>query len=240
MLFRVGEREVLDGEGSSVAELPGGILGRAILDTPIAVLDFETTGLSPGYDRVVEVSVVRIEPGAAPRLVLDTLVKPGRRMAATEIHGITDRDVADAPRFEEIAGDLARALAGCVLAAHNVYFDLKFLRHELGRLGQYRELPHLCTMYVRPLLGLRACNLNAACIADRIAYTPMHTSRSDSTAAALLWIRYREVFRARGLVTFQDLVSLGRTYKFFTSFACGTLPPPGYVAGPCAALKPRA
>src|SRR4051812_47794413 len=156
----------------------GGVLHRNIMDTPIAVLDFETTGLSPGYDRVVEVSVVRIDPGLRPRLVFDSLVNPDRRVAATEIHGIRDRDVADAPRFGDLAGDLLRALSDSVVVAHNVYFDLKFLRFELDRLGLFQEVPHVCTMYTRPLLGLRACNLNQACLADQIAFTPAHTSRS--------------------------------------------------------------
>ncbi len=58
-------------------------------------------------------------------------------MGATEIHGITDRDVLDAPRFEDLARELLHALSGCVVAAHNVYFDLRFLRFELDRLGLF-------------------------------------------------------------------------------------------------------
>ena len=53
-----------------------GIHDLPVAQTPIAVFDFETTGLNPGYDRVVEVSVIRIDPGRPPRLVLDTLVNP--------------------------------------------------------------------------------------------------------------------------------------------------------------------
>ncbi len=63
-----------------------GINGRAISETPIAILDFETTGLVAGVDRVVEVSVAHVDPGKEPRVVLDTLVNPMRPMAATEIH----------------------------------------------------------------------------------------------------------------------------------------------------------
>src|SRR5207245_596356 len=74
---------------------------QSVLDTPvsrsaIAVVDIETTGLHPGADRLIEISVVRVEPGAAPFITLDTLVNPGRKVAATEIHGITDADVSDA------------------------------------------------------------------------------------------------------------------------------------------------
>lgn len=220
--------------------MDGGIHDQAIADTPVAVLDFETTGLSPGYDRVVEVSVVRVDPGSRPRLVFDTLVNPGRRVAATEIHGITDRDVADAPRFEDIADGLLAALSGCVVAAHNVYFDVKFLRFELERLRLFREVPHLCTRYARPLLGLAACGLGEACLADGVDAIPSHTSRSDSMAAALLWLGYRDAFPGRGVATFRDLTLLGKRYKFFSSFACGTLA--GRLGGGLRSvrMKPRA
>src|SRR5439155_9599344 len=93
-------------------ETMAAVVGQTVLDTPVsgatvAVVDIETTGLHAGADRIVEISVVRIEPGAEPTLALDTLVNPGRRVAATEIHGINDADVIDAPRFEVIAGELA-------------------------------------------------------------------------------------------------------------------------------------
>ena len=68
-----------------------GIASHPIAATPIAIVDFETTGLIAGTDRVVEVSVVRVDPGNEARLVLDTLVNPMRRMGATEIHGITEK-----------------------------------------------------------------------------------------------------------------------------------------------------
>jgi hypothetical protein len=61
----------------------------------------------------VEVSVVRVDPGKQPRLVFDTRVNPERRMAATEIHGIRDRDVLGSPMFEDVAGGLLHALSGC-------------------------------------------------------------------------------------------------------------------------------
>ncbi|MCX7030142.1 MAG: exonuclease domain-containing protein, partial [Spirochaetes bacterium] len=64
--------------------MPKGVMSQLILETPIAIIDFETTGLAPGPDRVVEVSVVRADPGKEPVLILDSLVNPDRPMAATE------------------------------------------------------------------------------------------------------------------------------------------------------------
>src|SRR5262245_66084860 len=112
-----------------------GVLGRRIRETPIAIIDFETTGMNPGVDRVVEVAVVRIDPGESPRLAFDSLVNPGRPMACTEIHGIREEDVRDAPTFAEIAGDFAAALEGCVVAAYNVAFDSRFLHFEMANAG---------------------------------------------------------------------------------------------------------
>jgi DNA polymerase-3 subunit epsilon len=222
-----------------VTTVANGIFGRRIAETPIAVLDFETTGLSAGYDRVVEVSVVRIEPGSQPRLVLDTLVNPNRPMAATHIHGITDRDVANAPSFEHIAGDLLRAISDSVVAAHNVYFDMGFLRYELGRLSEFGEIPHVCTRYTRPIIGLAACGLDEACRADQIGYTPTHSSRTDATAAARLWIKYCEAFLDRRITTFRNLTSQGKRYKFFTSFGCDTIRHRSSPPAPGIGLKPR-
>ncbi len=95
-------------------------------------------------------------------------------------------------------------------------------------------------MYTRPLLGLKACSLNDACIADSIAFTPTHRSRSDSMAAALLWMRYRDAFLDRRIITFRDLTAMGRRYKFFSSFGCSTLSPPGIATDGGPVLKPRA
>jgi DNA polymerase-3 subunit epsilon len=196
-----------------------GIADRPVSETPIGILDFETTGLNPGSDRVVEVSVVRMEPGGASELALDTLVNPGRRMAATEIHGIIDDDVVDAPEFEDIAGDLVSALSDCAVAAYNVYFDMRFLDYELQRAGIRHSPPHICLMYLRPLLDLGAkCPLGEACKAHGIEYTPTHIAAQDVRASAQLMEMYSDAMRKWDIRTFRDLARLG-SYKFFESFS---------------------
>lgn len=195
-----------------------GIVDRPICETPIAILDFETTGLTPGVDRVVEVSVMRIEPGKEPELVLDTLVNPQRPVAATEIHGITDEDVQDAPVFEEVAGELVKALSHSALAAYNVYFDMRFLDYELERAGVVDSPPHFCLMYLRPMLGLGSrCRLGAACLAHGIAFDETHVAADDVRASARLMQFYLEEMQRRELRTFRDLGKL-KNYKFVRSF----------------------
>ncbi|MCD6416663.1 MAG: 3'-5' exonuclease [Planctomycetes bacterium] len=195
-----------------------GIRGWELARTPVAVVDFETTGLNPGHDRVIEVSVVRIEPEGEQKLVFDTLVNPGRPVAATYIHGIADEDVRDAPNFEEIAGGLVGVLRGCVIAAYNVYFDMRFLRYELGRVGMECPVPHVCLMYMRPMLGLGSrCRLEEACELCGIQWGPSHQAAADALAAAKLWDVYLTAASQRRATTFGDIARFG-SYKFVKSF----------------------
>jgi DNA polymerase-3 subunit epsilon len=199
-----------------------GLRSRVIADVPVAVIDFETTGMWAGSDRVVEVAVVRIEHNREPELVLDTLVNPTQRMGCTWVHGITDRDVVDAPRFEQVAGRLLQAISGCVVAAYNVSFDLRFLEAELARVGVRHEFPHMCLMYLRPMLGLgKHCALSRACWSHGIPMGRAHAAAPDAHAAACLWTVYRNEIAGRNIRTFAELAAV-KPYKFTGSFCCST------------------
>ena len=203
-----------------------GLADRVIRDTPVAIIDFETTGLNAGVDRVVEVSVVRIEPEQKPELVLDTLINPQRRMGATDIHGITEEDIADAPRFEEIAGNFVRGLYGCVIAAYNVYFDIGFLEYELDKAGLRYSPPYLCLMYMRPMIGLgNRCSLDDACRFHCIEYSKKHQASADALAGARLWNLYMGAIKERKIRTYKELTTL-KSYKFIQSFGRDPLTPP--------------
>jgi DNA polymerase III subunit epsilon len=196
-----------------------GISHRAIADTPVTVVDTETTGLYAGGDRVIEIAVVRAEPGTEPKVLVDTLVNPRRPVAATEIHGISDEDVADAPTFEDVAPAVVDALCHSVFASYNVYFDARFVREELRRIGMRTFPPHLCLMYLRPMLGLgRKCSLRDACADSGVTHSKAHHAAADAMAAAALWTRYVQACGRSGVRTFGELAAL-RDYKFTTSFA---------------------
>lgn len=197
---------------------PHGIFEQQVDATPIAVIDFETTGLTPGVDRVVEASVVRVEPGGTTTTMLDTLVNPCRRMAATEIHGITDADVAGAPRFSEIAPSFVEAIAGCVVASYNIYFDIRFLEYELGQAGFDTLPPHLCVMYLRPMLGMgKRCALAEACRLHDIRYIGAHTALADTEAAVKVLAICLAAAQQKRIHTFAELAKL-KSYRFLQSF----------------------
>ena len=104
------------------------------MDIPIALLDVETTGRDASIDRVVELGVV-VGRGGEVIARYNWMINPGMPIPeeVRAIHGISDDDVKDSPRFEAIAHEVAAALAGCVPAAYNAPFDRAFLHAELGR-----------------------------------------------------------------------------------------------------------
>lgn len=199
-----------------------GIHSLSLAETPVAILDFETTGLSPRTGaRVVEVAVVRIEPGAEPRLVLDTLVDPQATVQCSSIHGIYDHDVLGAPTFAELAGPIVHALEGAVVAIFNASFDTQFLEAETKRsrrLQSFVTPPHVCMMYLRPALGLGdRVSLESALRAEGLP-VPDHRAAHDALATAMLWSRYRDHARQAGYSTFGSIAERKR-YKFMQSWA---------------------
>lgn len=119
-----------------------------------AILDFETTGLAPQRgDRVLEIGAVYMSSDLRIDGAIETLVNPQRDVGPTRVHGITARDVYDAPAFDRIAPALLDMLDGCVVVGHNVAFDLRFLTAELEREGyEVPEIVAIDTMQVAKTL----------------------------------------------------------------------------------------
>ncbi len=104
---------------------------------PLAVLDVETTALSPAAARVVEVAALKLRPGGRASTFY-ARVHPGGPVppAATAVHGITDADVADRPPFAVVARPLIAFLQGADLAGFNLAgYDLPVLAREFARAG---------------------------------------------------------------------------------------------------------
>ena len=108
------------------------------LDRPLAVLDIEATGTAVRADRVVELAVLRLEPDGQEKLKT-WRVNPGVPIPheTTLIHGISDADVANCPRFPDIVNEVDQFLAGCDLAGYNLgRFDIPMLQEEFLRCGK--------------------------------------------------------------------------------------------------------
>lgn len=107
------------------------------LSRPIVFFDIESTGLDTVHDRIVELCYIKVFPNGNE--ASETLrFNPGRHISAeaTAVNGISDEDVADCPRFEERAEDLADIFSNCDIAGYNSnHFDVPLLVEEFLRAG---------------------------------------------------------------------------------------------------------
>ena len=105
------------------------------LTKPLAFIDLETTGVNLGTDRIIEIAIVKILVDGT-RTTKRKLINPGIPIpaASSEIHGITDDMVKEAPSFKQVAQELKQMLDGCDLGGYNSNrFDIPLLMEEFLR-----------------------------------------------------------------------------------------------------------
>ena len=110
---------------------------RLRLSRPICFFDLETTGTDPARDRIVEVSVLRVDPAGGEQ-ARTRRIHPERPIPpdATAVHGIRDEDVRDAPTFRQVARSLLDFFADADLGGFNVRrFDVPLLDREFRDCG---------------------------------------------------------------------------------------------------------
>lgn len=182
---------------------------QRILDATFAVLDVETTGLGHN-DQVVEIAIVRFTADGRAWDEWSTLVNPGRDLGsrwARSAHQLNRfASVAHAPTFEQIAGDVCARLTGCVVAAHNLQFDLRMLATECERVGiELPELAALCTLRVGMGLGVPERRLHQVCARFGIPTGVSHTALDDARACSRLLALYLMTCASQGLQTLPEL-----------------------------------
>lgn len=105
------------------------------LKKPLAFIDLETTGVNLGVDRIVEIAIVKILQDGT-KSVKRKLINPEMAIpkASSDIHGISDEMVKDAPTFKQVAQELKQMLDGCDFAGYNSNrFDIPLLMEEFLR-----------------------------------------------------------------------------------------------------------
>lgn len=98
-----------------------------------AIIDLETTGLSPDKgDRIIEIGIMIVDAAYNVISVHETLINPKRPVALTHVHGIDDRMLAHAPTIEDVNDDVLALLHNRIVVAHNASFEQRFLNSELS------------------------------------------------------------------------------------------------------------
>ena len=135
-------------------------------------------------------------------------MNPGRAMGAKHIHGISDDDVADAPAFPELVGDLLSAIDGSVLAAHNYHFYRGVLDAEFSRTGlTLPPVPSLCTLILSQRLqpGTAGRRLAALCGRAGIEIGDRRHALDDARATAKLLAQQIELATEQGIRSLEAL-----------------------------------
>ncbi len=112
-----------------------------------SIIDIETTGGKAIKDRITEIAIVLFD-GKKVIDRFETLINPECYIpyGITELTGITQDMVADAPRFYEVGKKIVEMTASTIFVAHNVRFDYGFIREEFRRLGFSFSRKQLCTV----------------------------------------------------------------------------------------------
>ncbi len=107
------------------------------LDKPLVVFDLETTGLSIGIDRIIEIAYLKIMPKGVifrGNIFLNPEIEVPQEVIV--IHGLTNEFLADKPTFKEKAQEIFEIFNGCYYGGYNILnFDLLLLRREFIRVG---------------------------------------------------------------------------------------------------------
>ncbi len=190
--------------------------------TYCAVIDFETTGLSPTTgDRATEVAVVMVEGG---RVVdrFQSLMNAGVRVPGfiTGLTGISNEMVAAAPPAHVVMADAARFVGSAPMAAHNASFDQRFWRAELAcsdALGSAAaSAPFACTLLLSRRLYPQASSHRLGDMAKlhRIAASGRaHRALADAEVAAQLLLCIGRDLRERFQLEAPDHALLMRLQK---------------------------
>jgi DNA polymerase III subunit epsilon len=163
---------------------------------PIAVIDFETTGLSPAIgDRATEIAIVLLE-GTKVVARFQSLMNAGVRISPfiEDYTGISNEMVRSAPPAAEVMAQAARFVQDAPLVAHNASFDQRFWAAELGRLGGAARTDHVfaCTMLLSRRLYPEAGSYRLGSLASFHAIPPAgraHRAMADAEVAASLLSR---------------------------------------------------
>lgn len=171
---------------------------------PMAVIDFETTGSSPGQGaRATEIAAVLVDDG---RIVghWSSLMNSGAWVPPfiEALTGISNEMLADAPPAEQVMREAQRFTAGCPLVAHNAAFDRAFWLAELRRADDAAagQVPFACTVRLSRRLFPQAPNHRLSTLAAWHGLPDTgraHRALADATITAHLLLRLQDELALR-------------------------------------------
>ena len=172
------------------------------------IFDVETTGLSAIYDKVIELSAVKMQDGNVLER-FDEFIDPGFPLSeqTTNLTSITTEMVQGSKTEEEVFQMFKDFCKGCIIAGHNVAFDMGFMntgyeRHQMGKIVE----PVIDTLPLARFLypDMRGYRLNTLSKKFKVALEHHHRANYDSEATGHLLYKFLKDAEARYDVKYVD------------------------------------
>ena len=160
------------------------------------VFDLETTGLGIDSDEIIEIAAIKIENGKFTEK-FSSFVKPSEKIPTkiTEITGITDNMVADAPSPSDVIADFYRFSNGCILVGHNIAtFDIPFLNAQAFKYKyKFENIYEDTLILAKQKLKLSRNKLSDVCNALNIPLIGAHRAINDVIANAKVFLKLKKM-----------------------------------------------
>jgi len=172
-----------------------------------AIIDIETTGGSSRIEKITEIAVY-LHDGNKITDEFNSLVNPERNIPyfITNLTGITNEMVEDAPRFYEIAKKIIELTEGRIFVAHNAHFDYSFIRQEFKSLGFNfkRNILDTVSLSRKLIPGHKSYSLGNICKELNISINGRHRAAGDALATVklfeILLLKDKELSGTRSLL----------------------------------------
>ncbi len=154
------------------------------------IIDIETTGGSPGKEKITEIAIYQYN-GQEITGEFSTLINPEKNIPyfITQLTGISNKMVASAPKFYEVAKKIVELTEGKIFVAHNVNFDFNFVKSEFDQLGYQFTRDKLCTVQLsrKIIPGRKSYSLGNLCKDLDIRINGRHRAAGDALATLKLF-----------------------------------------------------
>ena len=155
-----------------------------------AIIDIETTGGSPSTEKITEIAIF-VHDGSNIINDFVSLVNPEKKIPyhITQLTGISNSMVADAPKFYEIAKEIIEITENTIFVAHNVNFDYSFIKQEFKHLGYEYSREKICTVALsrKIIPGHKSYSLGKLCKDINIKIEGRHRAAGDALATVKLF-----------------------------------------------------
>ncbi|MBE5945595.1 MAG: PolC-type DNA polymerase III [Lachnospiraceae bacterium] len=182
------------------------------IDSEYVVFDIETTGLSPRFNKIIEIGAVRVKDGK----IKDTysrFVNPEVPIpySITKLTSINDNMVLEAPTIEEVLPEFLDYVGDAILVAHNASFDTGFIKEFAIRQGLAFDYTIVDTMTLAHILipELGKYTLDRLCKQFNVSLENHHRACDDAAATAEIFVKMLKMIKDKNIETIADLNIMG-------------------------------